>query len=719
MKSNEARPKSSGKKIAFFLFLAVVVVVAYFYGGKDYLTLSFLQQKLGEIQGAYSDRPVWTALVFFIVYVLATAVSFPGATILTLLGGAIFGPFVGLGIISFASTIGSYLAFLASRFLLRDFFMSRFQQQFKTIDENVKKDGAVYLATVRLIPLFPFFIVNIVMGLTSIRGFTFYWVSQLGMLPGTAVYVYAGREFSQLDSVKGILSPQIILTFILLGILPLFGKFIISVLRKRKAFKGFTRPSTFDYNLIAIGAGSAGLVTAYIGAVVKSKVALIEKQKMGGDCLNTGCVPSKALIKSAKIVHLAKRAREFGLNSISVDFEFSQVMERVQRVVREIEPHDSTDRYQGLGVECITGEAQLLDPWTVKVKDKTFRAKNIVIATGAGPMVPKIPGIEDADYVTSDTLWKIRELPKRLAVMGGGPIGAEMAQAFVRFGSEVTIIEAGERILSKEDPQVSKIISEVLKDEGIRILTSHKVTAFLRDQTQKKIVCENEGKVVDVPYDLVLIAVGRKPNTEGFGLRELGVKLRQNGTIDVNEHLETSLPNIYACGDVTGPYQLTHMAAHQAWYCAVNSLFPIKFKVDYSVVPWSTYTDPEIATVGETETSAAHKGLSYEVTEYDLAELDRAITEDEKKGVVRVITKKGSDKILGATIVGSQASSMIVEYVAAMKNKKGLNSVLGTIHVYPSFGEANKYAAGVWKKEHVNPRVLKLLSKYFTWMRGP
>ncbi|MBA2404998.1 MAG: dihydrolipoyl dehydrogenase [Bdellovibrionales bacterium] len=712
--------KNSGKKLKllFFILIVIAVMAAYFFGGKQYLTLSYLQQKIGDIQSFKQAEPLKCSLIFFGTYVAATALSFPGASVLTLLGGAIFGPWLGLLIVSFASSAGSFCAFLIARFLLKDFFMDKFHQQFQTFDKNIKKDGIVYLATLRLIPAFPFFIVNIVMGLTSLKAWTFYWVSQLAMLPGTAVYVYAGQEFSQLESLKGILSPQILLAFVFLATLPFLGKLILSSIKRRKAFKNYNRPSSYDYNLVTIGAGSGGLVTSFIGAAVKSKVALIEKEKMGGDCLNTGCVPSKALIKSAKIVHLNKRASEFGLSKINIEFNFSEVMARVQRVIAEIEPHDSVERYQEMGVECITGEAKIVDPWTIKVGAQTIRSKKIVIATGAGPLVPKIPGLEEAKYVTSETLWSIRELPKRFVIMGGGPIGAEMAQAFSRFGSEVTIIEAGERLLSKEDPEISKIISNIFVEEGIKILTSHKVISFIQENGLRKVICESEGKTIAIEYDLVLVAVGRKANTRGFGLEELGVKLRENGTIDVNEYMETNLPNIFACGDVTGPYQLTHMAAHQAWYCAVNSLFPIKFKVDYSTVPWCTYTDPEVATVGETETTAKNKNIEYEVTEYNLSELDRAITENEKNGFVRVITQKGKDKILGATIVGTQASSMIVEYVAAMKNKKGLKSILSTIHVYPSFGEANKYAAGQWKKNHVNEKIYPILTKYFKWTRG-
>ncbi len=701
-------------KFSVMGLLLAGLVVFYFSGGAEYFSLSFLQTKLGNFKHQFEENPLKVGLIFFGTYVLVTALSFPGAAVMTLLAGALFGPLLGLGIVSIASTLGSLLAFLTSRFVLRDFLLKKFRKQFQTIDINIEKDGAFYLATLRLVPVFPFFIVNLVMGLTKIPALTFTWVSMLGMLPGTAVFVFAGRQFSQLESLKGIMSPGMIGAFALLGLLPIVGKWSMNTVKKRKAYKGFKKPKKFDYNLVAIGAGSAGLVTAYIGAAVKAKVALIEKTRMGGDCLNTGCVPSKALIKSAKVAHLRHHAHTFGFSEIRINFKFSDVMDRVKRVIQEVAPHDSVERYESLGVECIEGKATILDPWTIEVNGKKITTKNMVVATGAGPSVPPIEGLGRIPYVTSETLWDIRELPKKFLVVGCGPIGVEIAQAFARFGSEVTIVEAGERILSKEDPEVSTLLEKVLTGEGIKILTRHKVRGF----TETFAICEHEGKEVHLDCDLVLLALGRSANTRGFGLQELGVKLRKNGTIETDEYLQTNLPNIFACGDVTGPYQLTHMAAHQAWYCAVNGLFPHKFKVDYGVVPWCTYTDPEVATVGETETSAREKEIEFEITTFEMADLDRAITEDERQGLVRVITEKGKDKILGATIVSSQASSMITEFVTTMKYKKGLNSILGTIHVYPSFSEANKYAAGNWKKAHVNPRTLKLLSTFFSWRRG-
>ncbi|MDG1286973.1 MAG: FAD-dependent oxidoreductase [Rickettsiales bacterium] len=473
--------------------------------------------------------------------------------------------------------------------------------------------------------------------------------------------------------------------------------------------------SKYDYNLIAIGGGSAGLVSSYIAAAVKAKVALIERHKMGGDCLNTGCVPSKALLRSAKMLSYAKRAQEFGFKSTKVEFDFADVMQRVQDVVKAIEPHDSIERYTKLGVDCYTGEAKIFDPHTVEINGEKITARAIIVATGARPLVPPIPGLKDIDYLTSDTLWDLKELPKRLAVLGGGPIGAEMAQAFARLGSQVTMIEMASQILIREDEEVIELAVDKFEKDGITLLTSHKAKAFEKG----KVICEHEGKEVEVKFDQVIIALGRAANISDFGLEELGVKLRENRTVEANPFLQTNIPSIYVCGDVTGPYQFTHTAAHQAWYASVNALFaPFKkFKVDYSVIPWATFTDPEVARVGLNEKDAKAQNIPYEVTTYGIDDLDRAIADSEAHGFVKVLTKPGKDKILGVTIVGTHAGDLIAEYVMAMKHGLGMNKILGTIHIYPTLAEANKFAAGEWKKAHAPQWALNLVGKFHRWRR--
>jgi dihydrolipoamide dehydrogenase len=702
--------------------VSIIIVLAFlfrWFGIDQYLSLESLKEHQASLNKYSQDNSILVATLFMLVYIATTALSLPGATILTLAGGAIFGLLYGTILVSFASTIGATLAFLGSRLLFRDLVQRKFKDRLVTINQGVEKEGNFYLFTLRLVPVVPFFLINLVMGLTPIKPWAFFLVSQLGMLPGTAVYVSAGTSLAQITSLKGILSPGLIISFVLIGILPLISKRVIALIKSGRHMKKFKKPSKFNYNMVVVGGGSAGLVSAYIASAVKARVALIEKHKMGGDCLNTGCVPSKALIKSAKIVNYYKRAQEFGLETQSVKFDFAKVMERVQRVIKEIEPHDSVERYSSLGVECIQGEAKIRSPFEVEVNGKTLTTKNIVIATGASPLVPPIPGLSDIQFLTSDNIWNLRILPKRLIVLGGGPIGCELAQCFARFGSEVSLIEMAPRIMIREDQEVSEILAKSFEADGISVLTAYK--ALRVEPGEKILVCEHQGKEVGIPFDEILVALGRKANVKGFGLENLEVELAKNGTIVADEFLRTTnYPNIFVCGDVTGPYQFTHTASHQAWYVAVNALFsPFKkFKVDYRVIPWCTFTDPEVARVGLNEQEAKEKGIPFELTRYGIEDLDRAIADGEAHGFVKVLTVPGKDKILGVTIVGDHAGDIISEYVAAMKHGFGLNKILGTIHIYPTLAEANKYAAGVWKKANAPQKALEFLAKFHAWRRG-
>ncbi|MBE0502436.1 MAG: mercuric reductase, partial [Desulfuromonadales bacterium] len=496
----------------------------------------------------------------------------------------------------------------------------------------------------------------------------------------------AGTQLGQIESLSGILSPGLLFSFALLGLFPLLARKGVDFMQKRTSLKAFQKPKSFDYNLIVLGAGSAGLVSSYIAAAVKAKVALIEKHKMGGDCLNTGCVPSKALIRSAKLLAYGRRAEEFGFRKTETEFEFGEVMERVQRVVGKVEPHDSIERYTDLGVDCIEGEARIISPYTVEVGGRTLTTRSIIVATGASPFVPPIPGLDQVDYLTSDTLWQLRELPQRLVVLGGGPIGCEMTQAFVRFGAQVTQIEMGPQIMGREDPDVAALVRQRFTAEGVNVLTEHAAKQVLTEGKEQFLICEHQGEQVRVPFDRILVAVGRRPNVKGFGLEELGVRLSERGTVETDGFLRTNIPNIFCAGDVAGPYQFTHTAGHQAWYASVNALFGDfkKFEVDYRVIPWCTFTDPEVARVGLNETEAIQQNIPHEVTVFELAELDRAIAEGETHGWIKIITPPGKDKILGVTIVGSHAGDLLAEYILAMKHGLGLNKILGTIHPYPT-----------------------------------
>jgi len=709
----------SRSRVAVLAAIVVLVAAFFYFDAAHYLRLEYLREQRAAIDAFYAAHPLQTAALYFAVYVAAAALSFPGATILTLAGGAIFGLLWGTLIVSFASSIGATLAFLASRFLLRDWVQGRFGARLRPINEGVAKEGAFYLFALRLVPAFPFFVVNLLMGLTRLRARTFYWVSQLGMLAGTVAYVYAGTKLGEFR-----LSPGLVLAFTLLGLFPLIAKKILDVAKAKRVYARWKRPAKFDRNLVVIGAGSAGLVSAYIAAAVKAKVTLVEKHRMGGDCLNTGCVPSKALIKSARVLSQIKNSSKYGIRRATAEFDFADVMERVQRVIKTIEPHDSAERYAGLGVECIKGEARITSPWTVEIRTKeetkTLSTRAIIIAAGARPFVPPIPGIEKIEALTSDTVWDIRVLPRRLVVLGGGPIGCELAQVFARFGSKLSQVEMLPRILIREDPEVSAMVAQRFREEGIDVLTGHKATQIVVDGEKKFLVCESGGSERRIEFDDLLCAVGRVPNTAGYGLEELGIPVTKARTVETDAYLQTVYPNIYACGDVAGPYQFTHTASHQAWYAAVNALFGglKKFRADYSVIPWATFTDPEVARVGLNETEAKERGIAYELTTYGLDDLDRAIADEEAHGMVKVLTVPGKDRILGATIVGEHAGELIVEFIAAMKHGIGLNKILGTIHIYPTLAEANKYAAGVWKKAHAPQGVLRYVERFHAWMRG-
>ncbi len=710
----------SKSKLIVVALLAVLASAFFIFDLGQYLTLEYLKSEKDDMLLAYESNKITTIVIYMLVYIAVTALSLPGAAIMTLAGGAIFGLLEGVIIVSFASTIGATLAFLASRFILKDAVQRKFKDKLKAINEGVKKEGAFYLFTLRLIPAFPFFVINLVMGITPIKVRQFFFVSQLGMLPGTIVYVNAGSQLATLDSLAGILSPGLIFSFVLLGIFPLIAKKIIEMVKSQKVLKGIKKPDSFDFNMVVIGAGSGGLVSSLIAAAVNAKVALIEKHKMGGDCLNTGCVPSKALIRSAKIASYANRATDFGFKSAKVEFDFADVMERVQNVIKKIEPHDSVERFTGLGVEVYEGEAKIISPYQVEVNGETLSTKNIVIATGARPFVPSIPGLEETGYLTSDTVWEIRKQPKRLVVLGGGPIGCELAQAFQRLGTDVTLVQRSSRIMLREDEEISEIVTERFRKEGVNVLLQHDAIRFEKMGDDKFVICKHGNEEVKIDFDEVLVALGRTANVSGFGLESLDVKLTSHGTIEANEFLQTNYPNIYVCGDVTGPYQFTHTASHQAWYAAVNSLFsPLKkFQVDYSVIPWATFTDPEVARVGLNELEAKEQGIAYEASEYGIDDLDRAIADSEDHGVVKVLTVPGKDKILGVTIVGNHAGDLIAEYVAAMKHGFGLNKILGTIHIYPTLTEANKFAAGNWKKAHKPEKLLEWVRKYHEWRRS-
>jgi pyruvate/2-oxoglutarate dehydrogenase complex dihydrolipoamide dehydrogenase (E3) component/uncharacterized membrane protein YdjX (TVP38/TMEM64 family) len=703
-------------KSALVVLIALIIGAYFVLDGQQYLSLELFQQY-------YQQQPLIFALIYFVIYVLATSLSLPGAALLTIMGGMIFGLWVGVLLVSFASTLGATAAFLMSRFVLRDWVQAKFSNYLTAVNAGVEKDGALYLFSLRLIPLFPFWIINLVMGLMPIKVRTYYWVSQLGMLAGTFVFVNAGASLGAIDelSTAGILTPKVLLSFALLAVFPFIARYVLAGLQQRRALTGFKRPKTFNANLLVIGAGSAGLVSAYIAATVRAKVILIEKASMGGDCLNTGCVPSKALIRAAKSVRDIEKANNFGIKVGVPEVDFGAVMARVQDVISEIEPHDSVERFTRLGVDCVAGQARIISPWQVEVDGRQLSAEKIVLATGASPIIPPIPGLADTDPLTSENLWQLQTLPKRLLIMGGGAIGCEMAQAFQRLGAQVILVDAMPQLLPREDADMVARVTKTLLDEGVQIITNGEITAFTAQGPEHcAFISGSDGNQLTVEFNRVLVAVGRCANTSGFGLEELGVATNDNGTVAVDQFLRTSCPTIFAAGDVAGPYQLTHAAGHQAWFAGVNALFGQfkKFAVDYRVMPQVIFIDPQFARVGLNELEASEQGIEVEVTVYDLSDLDRAIADGDANGMVKVLTAAGTDRILGAAIIGPQAGELITEYVTAMKYNLGLNKILATIHSYPTLSEANKYVAGEWKRKHVPEWLLHWVAKYYRWKLG-
>jgi pyruvate/2-oxoglutarate dehydrogenase complex dihydrolipoamide dehydrogenase (E3) component/uncharacterized membrane protein YdjX (TVP38/TMEM64 family) len=681
------------------------------------------------MQAIYAQSPISVLLAFGALYVAVTALSLPGAVPLTLVGGALFGWAMGTLVVSLASTVGATLAMLSARYVLRDAVQARWGAKLEPLQRGVDQDGPFYLFTLRLLPMVPFFLLNLAMGLTRMKVWTYFWVSQLGMLAGTLAFVNAGTQLGRIDSVSGILSPALWGSFVLLGVLPFIFRWALSGWQKRQVYARWAsvRPKTFDRNLIVIGGGAAGLVSAYIAAAVKAKVTLIEAHKMGGDCLNYGCVPSKALIKSAKVAHQMRHASRYGLSDGVPTFSFKAVMQRVRDVIRAIEPHDSVERYTGLGVEVLQGYGKLVNPWTVEValndgQVQRLTTRSIVIAAGARPVVPDLPGLEDVGYLTSDTLWdafaQLDEIPQRIVVLGGGPIGCELSQSLVRLGAQLTQVEMGQRLMVREDDEVSQCVRDALVADGVQVLTNHKAVCCERQGDEKTLVLEHQGQTVRVPFDALICAVGRQARLQGYGLEDIGVPTHR--TVDTNAYLQTLYPNIYAAGDVAGPWQFTHTAAHQAGYAAINALFGDfkSFKVDTRVIPSATFVDPEVARVDLNEQEAKAQGVAYEVTKYGLDDLDRAIADSEARGWVKVLTVPGKDRILGVTIVGTHAADLLPEYVLAMKHGLGLNKILGTIHTYPTLAEANKYAAGEWKRAHAPARLLAWVKRFHDWRRG-
>lgn len=691
------------KKVGLLVLIIICVIMFYHLDGNQYLNFENLKSHHQELFTFYQQNPLRFTLIYFFLYVGLVALSFPGATVLSLAGGYIFGFIKGLLIINWASTIGASIAFLIARFFFKDYLQRKFHYTFQKINQGMDREGNQYLLTLRLIPVFPFFLINILMGLTNISLLRFFIVSLIGMLPGTAVYVWAGTSLQNINSVSDIFTAKLITIFFLVGLIPILQSRILIYLKQKKHYSQFKTPKNYDYNLIVIGGGAAGLVNAYIATNLKAKVLLVEEDKMGGECLNYGCVPSKALISLSKTKKYSKA-------------NFYDLKNEIAKIIESIAPHDSVDRYKEMGVECVKGKASLISPFEVQINGTKYTGRKIIIATGAKPIYPNIKGLDVNKVFDYESIWKIENLPEKLVIIGGGAIGCELALAFSNLGTKVTIIEQNE-VLGTEDRDVASLVMKGLIGNNIDICEKSDLLTINHDKCS--ITFRNKNEVSEVPFDVLLIACGKIGNTDSISTT-LNLDLDSKKFILVNEYLETlKYRNIYACGDVNGLKQLTNAAAHQAWYTSVNALFGNwkKFSIEHDYIPHAVFVEPEIARVGVNELEALRNNLEYDLYHFDSSDLDRNLIERKKLGIIKVLTIKNTDQILGVTIVGEAASEIIAEYVLAMKYKLGLNKVLATSHIYPSFSEQNKYVAGVWKKRSVPGVILKVLKKYHQLVR--
>jgi len=708
--------------IVFLLIIAAIFFMADWFALSQHLTLSQLKHHQLYLHSLVQDFPVQSVVIYFIAYIVMAGLALPGALIFTLAGGALFGLATGVILASFASTLGALASFLVARFFLHDFVQTRYQQRLTVINQKIQQQGATYLLFLRLVPAFPFFMVNLLMALTPISARTYYIVSQIGMLPATFIFVNAGTELAKISSVDDILSIPLLLSLLLLACLPFISKQLAKRVSCWRLYKSWQRPKKFDYHTIVIGGGAAGLVAAYTTQTLQGKVALIEKHQMGGDCLNTGCVPSKSILRTAKFIHDIGQHSNYGVQQAEFKLQFQQVMQRVREKISTIAPKDSIKRYNDMGVDCFQAHAQLLSPWQVEAVSEnskiTISAKNIILAGGATPNVPTIPGLENINYYTSDNIWHLDHLPEKLLIIGAGPIGCELGQAFVRLGAEVTMINRNERILTNEDPQAAHALQYALQQDGVKILNNFNPLRIDDNSKNFSLMGEQHNEILHIAFSHCLIATGRKPSL--LGCEALDIETNSHGQVITNDKQQTNYPNIYACGDITSPLQYTHSASHQAWYAAFNALFrPFKqFNCQLNHIPRAIYTDPEVASLGISEQQAIQKNIPHEISYFAMDDVDRAITDEATTGFIKVITRRNNDKILGVCIVGEHSSELIAEFVLAKTHNLGLNKILQTVHLYPTRGEINRLVAGQWRQKKFTAYQRKLLKLFQNWRLG-
>ena len=691
----------SPAKLVVLLLIALAVVLFLLNGGAERLSVAGFKAEREALLRVVAQWPVASAVVFVAAYIVIVALSLPGAAAMTLAAGALFGLVEGVALASIASTIGATLAMLAARFVARDWVRGKFPKAVAVVDKGFAKEGAVYLLTLRLAPVFPFFLVNLAMGLTAMPVARYALVTWAGALPGTIAYTFAGTALARIERPSDALSPGLIAALFGLALVPILGKWVTHRLQRRRIFAGFTRPRQYDANLIVIGAGSGGLVASLVAAQLKAKVVLIERAEMGGDCLNTGCVPSKALIRAARSIDEVRKAPRFGVDVTQPSVDFAAVMRCVGQSIAAIAPNDSVERFTGLGVDVRVGHARMVDPWSISIdRGVPISAPEIIIATGAAPIVPDIPGMATSGFVTSETLWTrlaaMTQAPRRVVVLGGGPIGCELGQALQRLGSQVTIVANADHVLERDEIEASDIVARSLEADGVTVLLKREVSKV--DDGALDLGEER------VPFDLLIVAAGRKPRLDGFGLDAFAYQ---------------DMPHIRLVGDAAGGEQFTHFAGHSGAIAAINALIGRfgRLKTD-TLVPRVTFTSPEVAAVGLTQAQAEAGQRKVEIFHYPLAEVDRAVIDEVGEGLVKLVVAAGSDRVLGATIVAPNAGDLIVPWILAIKQGVGLKAMQSLIHPYPTLSEAGRAAAGEYRKAHSSARMLRLAARWNAWRRG-
>src|SRR6266566_5169264 len=731
--------------------IAVLVAAKYFH----------VQDLLKEALDWIGKLGPWGPVIFVGIYIVATVFFIPGS-VLTLGAGAVFGMGLGSVCVSISATLGATAAFLVGRYLARDGIARKIEknEKFATIDRAVAEEGWKIVLLTRLSPVFPFTLLNYAFGLTRVKLSHYVLASWLGMMPGTVMYVYLGSLVNIGAGHRQRTTGELVLYGVGLLATVTVAVPVTRVARKALAKKiGSTEtvqtskgiisapsepvlvrpPDTHNarlvsylhppdwqnptpapsYNLVVIGAGTAGLVTAAGAAGLGAKVALVEKYLLGGDCLSVGCVPSKAVIRCSRAIFDANEAGRFGVRvGAPAQADFPAVMERMRKLRADLSPHDSAQRFAKLGVDVFLGEAQFTGPDTIQVAGKTLRFKRAVIATGARALQPPIPGLTEAGYLTNETVFSLTECPARLAVIGGGPIGCELAQAFQRLGSQVSLFHKNAHLLDREDMDAAALVQKAFIREGIRVFLNAKITRVERNAGGKILYYEAQGKEETLAVDEILAGAGRAPNVEGLNLETVGVQYDPRKGILVNDCLQTTNPRIYAAGDVCLTWKFTHAADFAARTVIQNALFLGRKKVSALTMPWCTYTDPEIAHVGLYERDARERGVEVDTYVRESKEVDRAVLDGEEDGFVKFHVRKGHDDILGATIVARHAGEMISEISVAMAARIGLGKLASVIHPYPTQAEALRQCGDAYNRTRLTRTVKKWMGRWLAWQRS-